>query len=225
MKKSTILATALLGATIAGKANADFYDGCRGPNDLQLDQRLTLSEATPNYTLLPKLFLDNDEDGNGFFSVAPFSYTPGENPAAGYGPGGFLQLGKINLLGVSPVVYSAEGEVTNINPTVFATLTAGDHVLFDARINYLASINNEGDAAHNVGFGLGVGFAIDNVILGFDIGTGFDPSNAKPEQLREQLSYQGIIRVDLDKNHKNWIQAYLGKDAVGVGFRSNFDWR
>lgn len=37
------------------EANADFYDGCRGPNTLQLDQRIAFGEnSAANYTLLPK---------------------------------------------------------------------------------------------------------------------------------------------------------------------------
>ncbi|PIZ51982.1 hypothetical protein COY27_01865 [Candidatus Woesearchaeota archaeon CG_4_10_14_0_2_um_filter_33_13] len=227
MKLTQIISTLTLGAALAltpGKARADFFDGMRGPNDVQLDQRVTFSQGSDvMYTLLPKTFIDIGDKGNGIFAVTPLSYSPGKKLNAGVGVGGFLNLGKVGLLGVLPVVYSAGGEVTNINPTLYATITAGNF-LFDPRVSYLASINGD-TTQHNLSFGVTAGYKIDNVILGFDVSTGFDPKGPDTEQLRQNLNYQGIIRVDLDPQHHNWVQAYLGKDSVGIGFRANFDWR
>lgn len=206
---------------IIQQANADYFDGCRGPEMFQLDQRLSLGETgLGNYTLLPKVFLDQNNDGTGVFGVTPFIYTPGHKPAAGAGAGMFFDLGKVKLLGVLPIVYNAEGEAVNINPTVYATIMAGKF-LFDPRISYLASINEEG-TAHNLSWGATVGLMLDNVVIGGDVETGFNPADAHAEQLRENLKYQGILRVDLDAQHKNWFQTYFGKDAVGIGFRANF---
>jgi hypothetical protein len=224
MSLTKIISGLVLGAALTltpAKANADYFDGCRGPNKAQLDQRVTLGDGAPSYTLLPKAFIDADEDGNGAFVVAPVNYTPKEKPSVGVGVGGFFDLGKVKLLGVVPVVYSAEGEVVNINPTLYATMMAGNFV-FDPRISYLASIAEKG-TSHNVSFGATIGYKIDDVILGFDVGTSFNPENPKADQLEQAFDYQGIIRVDLDKEHKHWVQAYLGKDAVGIGFRANFD--
>jgi len=204
-----------------GQAQADYFDGCRGPNTFQLDQRLTLGEGAAGYKLLPKFFVDNDEDGNGFFGVTPFIYTPGQKPIVGVGAGMFLDVSKnLKILGVVPVVYNAEGEALNINPTLYATIMAGK-LLIDPRISYNASINEQG-TIHNLSWGTTVGLMIDNVVIGGDVETGFDPANAQGEQLRENLKYGGIIRVDLDKEHKNWLQTYVNKDAVSVGFRANF---
>lgn len=214
-----IAALAVLGT--AAPARADFFDGMRGPNDAQLDQRVTLGDGAPNYTLLPKTFIGVGEEGHGIFAVTPVNYTPKQKPNVGAGIGGFLDLGNVGLLGVVPVVYSAEGKVTNINPTVYATIMAGNF-LFDPRISYLASISGDG-TQHNLSFGATIGYKIDDVILGLDVATGFDPKNPNTEQLEKSLDYQGIIRVDLNQEHKHWIQAYLGKDAVGIGFRANFD--
>lgn len=208
-------------------ANADFYDGCRGPNMLQLDQRLAFGENGANsYTLLPKVFVDADKDGKGLFGVAPFNYTPNHKPNAGAGVGGFYDLGKVSFLGVVPVMYSAEGKAININPTVFVTIMTGN-LLVDSRISYLASIPSEisleaHNTAHNVSFGTTIGYAIDNVIVGVDAETGIDAKNPKSQQLKDGLKYQGILRIDLDTGHKNWLETYIGKEAVGVGFRANF---
>jgi|GEM_PF-2415077 hypothetical protein len=224
MRLTKIISGLILGATLAltpGPARADFFDGRKGPNDAQLDQRITLSEGAPNYTLLPKAFVDTDGDGNGIFAVTPLSYSPSKKPNVGAGIGGFLDLGSVGLLGVVPVVYSTEGKVTNINPTVYATMMAGNFLL-DSRVSYLASITGDG-AQHNLSFGTTVGYKIDDVILGLDVATGFDPKSPNVEQLRQSLDYQGIIRVDLDQEHKHWVQAYLGQDAIGIGFRANFD--
>jgi len=201
-------------------AQADYFDGCRGPNMFQLDQRITLSE-TPGYTLLPKVFVDKNKDGHGFFGVTPFMYTPGQKPAVGAGAGMFVDLGKYaKMLGVVPVVYNAEGEAVNINPTVYATIMAGK-VLVDPRVSYLASFA-KGDTTHNLSFGTTLGVMIDNVIIGGDVETSFDPSNAQSEQLEKNLKYGGIIRVDLDPQHKNWVQAYFNNNSLTVGFRANF---
>ncbi|MFH0701223.1 MAG: hypothetical protein V2A62_02180 [Candidatus Woesearchaeota archaeon] len=217
-----IAALAVLGT--AAPAKADFFDGMRGPNDAQLDQRVMMDkDHNTTYTLLPKAFIGIGEEGHGIFAVTPFSYSPGKKPNAGAGIGGFANLGKVGLLGVVPVVYSAEGKITNINPTLYATITAGNFI-FDPRISYLASISGDG-TQHNLSFGATLGYQIDNVILGLDVGAGFDPKNPTADQLKQNLNYQGILRVDLDAQHKNWLQAYVGKDAVGIGFRANFDWK
>ncbi|MBT4824680.1 hypothetical protein HN695_08070 [Candidatus Woesearchaeota archaeon] len=207
--------------TVIPSAQADYFDGCRGPEMFQLDQRVTLSEGTPGYTLLPKVFIDQNEDGHSFFGVTPFMYTPGQKPAVGVGAGMFVDLGEhVKMLGVVPVVYNTEGEALNINPTVYATIMAGKF-LIDPRVSYLASINEQG-TTHNLAFGTTVGLMIDNVVIGGDVETAIDPANAQSEQLEGNLKYGGIIRVDLDKQHKNWMQAYFGKDSVTVGFRANF---
>src|SRR3989338_10469458 len=205
-------------------ANADFFDGCRGQNTLQLDQRIALGEnSAANYTLLPKVFVDTDKDGKGLFGVAPFNYTPNHKPNAGIGIGGFYDLGKVSFLGVVPVVYSAEGKATNINPSVFVTIMKGNF-LADPRISYLASIpqNSQAKTTHHLNLGTTVGYAIDNVVVGVDAETGFDAKNHKSQQLKDGLKYQGILRIDLDEKHRNWVQTYAGKDAVGIGFRANF---
>jgi hypothetical protein len=214
-----IAALAVLGASAPAKA--DYFDGCRGPNEAQIDQRIGLTDES--YTLLPKAFIDRDDDGSGLFAVAPFNYSPGSKPNAGAGIGGFLDLGRIKLLGVVPVVYSAEKEIINMNPTIYATMMAGNF-LFDPRVSYLASIRGD-NLQHNLSFGATLGYKIDDIIVGFDLETGFDPHHPKTGQLEEALNYQGIIRVDLDEKHKHWIEAYFGKDALGLGFRANFDWK
>lgn len=119
-------------------------------------------------------------------------------------------------------MYSVEGKATNINPTVFATIMKGNF-LADPRVSYLTSIAGD-DVSHNVNFGSTFGYVIDNVVLGFDVGTGITlkPNTEKSQQLKDNFLYQGIIRVDLDEKHRNWLQTYVGKDAVGIGFRANF---
>jgi len=211
---------ALVGTKVVAEAQADFFDGCRGPSLLQLDQRLTFGESKPTYIVLPKIFVDTDGDGNGLLGVTPISYIPDHKPAVGAGIGGFFDLGNVSLLGVLPVVYSTEGKIVNINPTLYATIMAGDF-LIDPRIDYLASIAKDG-TSYQLSFGVTLGYKIDNVILGIDVASNFDPSSISTDQLRDNLRYQGIIRIDFDEDHKSWIQAYLGEDAIGIGFRTNF---
>jgi len=202
-------------------AHADFYDGYRGPKPFQLDQRLTMGESgTPNYTLFPKAFIDSDGNGRGVFAVTPFNYTPGHHPNVGAGIGGFYDLGGISLLGVAPVVYSSEGKILHVNPTLYATAGFGD-LLLDPRLSYLANISKDG-TTHRIGFGATVGYTIDNVVLGVDAEIVVDPTHPSNAQVSGSFAYQGIIRIDLDADHRDWLQAYIGKDAVGIGFRSNF---
>ncbi len=212
-------------ATVLGAsapARADFYDGCRGPNTLQLDQRISLGKENTGYTLLPKVFVDVEEEKKGgLFGVAPFIYSPEHKPVVGVGIGGYYSLGNVSLLGVVPVVYNLEGKATNINPTLYATLMTG-RILVDPRISYLASIA-DGKTSHTLSFGSTFGFKLDNVILGFDVETSLDPKAGSVQQLEENFKYQGILRIDLDEKHKNWLQTYISKDAVGIGFRANFD--
>ena len=83
-----IAALAVLGT--AAPARADFFDGMRGPNDAQLDQRVTLGDGAPNYTLLPKTFIGVGEEGHGIFAVTPVNYTPKQKPNVGAGIGGAI---------------------------------------------------------------------------------------------------------------------------------------
>ncbi len=206
--------------TVSKPAHADFYDGYRGPKSFQLDQRVSLSDGTPNYTLLPKAFIDSDGNGRGVFAVTPFNYTPGHDSNVGAGIGGFYDLGGVSLLGVVPVVYSSEGKVLHVNPTLYATVGFG-HLLLDPRLSYLANISGDG-TTHRLGFGATVGYTIDNVVLGLDAEAAIDPAHPSETQVANSFAYQGIIRIDLDADHRNWMQVYLSKDAVGVGFRANF---
>lgn len=209
---------------VSAPAKADFYDGCRGPNTLQLDQRVSLGKETTGYTLLPKVFVDvGEEKKGGLFGVTPLMYTPEQKPVMGAGIGGHYNFGKISLLGVVPVVYNAEGKATNINPILYATLMTG-RILVDPRISYLASIA-DGKTSHTLSFGSTLGFKLDNVILGFDVETSIDPKDGSLQQLKDNFKYQGILRIDLDNKHKNWLQSYISKDAIGIGFRANFDWK
>ena len=61
--------------------------------------------------------------------------------------------------------------------------------------------------------------------MGLDVESSIDLENPTEEQLKKNLNYQGILRIDLDPEHNNWVQAYLGPKAVGIGFRANFDWK
>lgn len=202
-------------------AHADFYDGHRGPNLFQLDQRLALGEdSAPNYTILPKAFVDDDNNGHGIFVVTPLNYTPSHTSNAGAGLGGFYKLGSASLLGVVPVVYSSEGDTTNINPTLYTSFVNGN-LLLDPRLSYLASIAGD-TTAHRLNFGGTIGYAIDDVILGLDAEVSLDPTEVSFAKVKDTLRYQGILRVDLDAAHRHWLQAYLGKDVIGFGFRANF---
>ncbi|MBI5392257.1 hypothetical protein HZA96_00160 [Candidatus Woesearchaeota archaeon] len=215
----------LLGTQTITEARADYFDGYRGPNLLQFDQRLQFGKNGVNYTLLPKAFIDLQENA-GIFAVAPFNYSPEQLPTAGAGIGGYFSTDHLGLLGIVPVVYSAEGKATIINPTLFATIVL-QHFQLNPRISYTVKIadGTESAAQHNIDFGCTVGYQIDNIILGFDIATAFDAKNPESKQLSENLLYQGILRIDLDNKHKNWLETYIEKDAIGIGLRNNFDWK
>src|SRR3989338_5325229 len=128
---------------IVQEARADFYDGMRGPQMFQLDQRLMFDgKGGLNYTLLPKVFVDVGSQGNkgeptgGLFAVTPLNYSPGTKPAFGSGVGGYVNFGNVGLLGVVATVHDLENEITNVNPQLYATIIVRDFLL-DPRVSYL----------------------------------------------------------------------------------------
>lgn len=220
--KQTMAGIAALAAIAAtpNPAIADFYDGFRGPNTFQLDQRLTLSPDSINYTLLPKAFIDTDNDGAGAFVVAPFSYTPGTSPTAGLGGGGFVKLGEnASLLGVVPVLYGGQHRAVTVAPTVYATFGVGN-VLVDPRISYAATINKQ--ISHSASAGTTIGYQHGRVIVGLDVETSSSLTKLSIDTIIENLAFQGIIRIDFDDQHTNWLQTYVAPQSITGAWRTNF---
>jgi len=215
---------------IIPQAHADFYDGARGPRKYQIDQRLIFDGSNaPTYKLLPKLFSDDDGDGTGIFGVAPFIYTPKQKPAMGAGVGVFHGFDLGSLLAVLPVVHSLEGKTTNINPTLYVTLmpkVGEGYILIDPRVSYNLGIGDDGSLSHNVNAGLTLGYQHGLVIVGVDVNAGLGPSckdaSKIRQQLKDSLEYGGIVRIDLDKDHSNWLQTYATNKGVTLAWRTNF---
>ncbi|MBI2147702.1 hypothetical protein HYU19_04455 [Candidatus Woesearchaeota archaeon] len=218
------VATALAIVTAPATAIADFYDGFRGPTTFQLDQRLTLSQdgvkVDVTYTLLPKVFIDTNSDGTGAFAVAPFVYPVGEAPTAGVGVGGFVKLREnISMLGVVPVMYPAGQKTATINPTLFTTIKAGD-VLLDPRLSYAATVSRK-EPTHQASAGMTVGYQHGRVIVGLDVEASSSLTRLSIDSIIESLTVQGIIRIDLDDDHTNWLQTYVSPTSVTEAWRTN----
>ncbi|MBI1970994.1 hypothetical protein HYS47_04560 [Candidatus Woesearchaeota archaeon] len=222
------VATALAIVTAPATAIADFYDGFRGPSTFQLDQRLTLSQDDVKdgvtYTLLPKGFIDTDNDGTGAFAVTPFSYALGSSPTAGLGAGGFVKIREnASMLGVVPVLYHAGQKAVTISPTLFTTVKVGD-VLLDPRLSYAATIS-EKEPSHQASIGTTVGYQRGRVLVGLDVEASSSLTKLSIDSIIdsiiESLAVQGIIRIDLDDDHTNWLQTYVAPTAVTEAWRTN----
>ncbi len=232
MSLKKIIATTLMATGIAGlasEARADPWDGYKGPGDMQLDSRLTLSEGKPNLTLLPKTFIPLGKGDGGLFGVIPVSYTLGNNPAVGAGIGGWYQFKHGSILGVTPVVYDTQNKVLNFNPTLYATFQGGKHILIDLRASYLLQRQGE-NLTHMIGVGTTLGWRMtDKVLLGFDLDVNINPEDTKPETIRQGLKYGGVLRIDTVTNKgkpEQWLELYANNKFIGAGYRVNFDlWR
>ncbi len=233
MTLKKLIATTLLGGALlanAGKVKADPWDGYRGPNDMQLDTRLKLTEGKPNMTLLPKTFIPlgksaGDESG-GLFGVVPVTYTLGDNPAVGVGVGGWYQFKHGSVLGVSPVVYDTQNKVLNWNPTLYATFQGGKQLLIDLRASYLLQRKGE-TTTHMVGVGTTVGLRLsERVLLGFDLDVNINPENATLEAVKDGLRCGGVLRVETVRSKgkpEQWLELYANNKFIGAGYRVNFD--
>lgn len=220
--KQAIAGIVVLAASVVTPkaAIADFYDGFRGPQTFQLDQRLTLSADNVTYTLLPKAFIDTDRDGTGVFAVAPVMHTPGTAPAAGIGIGAFVKIGEsAGLLSVVPVVYDGEHQTTTVAPTAYATFGVGN-ILFDPRMSYAATTNKQ--VSHLASAGTTIGYQHGRVIVGLDTEVGSSLTKLSVDSLIESLAIQGIIRIDLDGQHTNWLQTYVAPHSITGAWRTNF---
>lgn len=211
------LATLGLGLPITSQnAEADFFDGHRGPGGVQVDQRVFHVDDFSTATFYRVFGEDRSSIDPGFIVKA---FTSDGEPT-GYG---FNVIGLIddpfghgkNLRMISGVQVDKKlksGDTT-ISPSFASTIKLGKENLLtiDPRASYIINLDGEDDFSYACTVGLGS--------KRFRVGVDFKDS------LNGELEYMGVIRIDKidgDGFPKYWWQGYVGRDKVGVGFRYNW---
>ena len=168
MKKPATYAIPLVlaGALSATPVRAEFYDGCRGPTEYQLDQRMTLTADGTGYKPIAKHL------GDDLFVAVALPTQNGEAKAVGGGIGVIVDdaLGDhvktIPMLGFGVPI---DGSGVALEPTVYATGEFGK-VTIDPRIWSSIFVDDEGMHYNGTGVGATVGYGFaDRFRAGIDV--------------------------------------------------------
>lgn len=206
MKKVIIyIAGMLAGVALSASAIAqDFYNGSRGPKTVQIDNYASHSDGKTSGMVIPKLFTKTlDKSLPDLLLAIPCSISDkGKVENKGINLGYISESGYGNLIGALGLFKDNEGEYGVLNPQVYFTHMRG-HWTFDLEgkspIN-LRTHKTGGSASATLGYGLN-----DRVRIGGSI----------TKEKGKDLDYRANTRIELTKDHRYWLQGYIGKDNVG----------
>ncbi|TKJ17146.1 hypothetical protein CEE44_01255 [Candidatus Woesearchaeota archaeon B3_Woes] len=213
MKKTMKYITGMfVGLSLPALALAqDFYNGCRGPKAVQMDTYLNHSGGQTSGMVIPKLFTKNlDTSLTDILIAAPFSVSGnGEVENKGINLGYLTESKYGNLIGALGLFKGSEGKYNVLNPQIYFTHMNGP-LTFDLEGNLpinLRSLETEGSASATLGYGVN-----DRLRVGGSITKGKG----------KDLDYRANARIELTKDHKYWLQGYIGKAHAGARLAINF---
>lgn len=214
---SALLTTGLL--ITSQNAEADFYDGQRGPGIVQVDQIVNYDNDLSTATFFKLFGEDRSSIDPGF--IGKYFTKGGETTGFGFNVIGLIDdpLGHGEHVRMVPGIQvdrDLKGDKTVISPSFASTIKIGksgkgDFVTIDPRASYRINLNGEDEFV----FGGTVGIGNEKYRAGVDFS---GSSEKKPE-------YRGIVRIDNineDGFHSWWVQGYVGEDNAGIGIRFNW---
>jgi len=189
----------------------DFYNGCRGPKAFQLDSYMDYKNTNLTGMLIPKLFTKNLNNSLPDLLLAiPFSITEDKVENKGINLGYLTnKIFNTNAILAFGLFKDGNDEYKVLNPQLYLTSILGNLSL-DFEINTPINLNNDNKhwrTAATLGYGL------DDYIR-------FGGSVIKERQKKHE--FQGIVRIELRKNHSYWLQGYIGRKRAGIRFALNF---
>ncbi len=203
--------TALSATLIPSLAQADFYDGVRGPGKAQVHYTLSDQNAL-SHTIAGKYF------GEELFAVGAVS-VDGESLLGGFAGIGYIEEHFQRLKAIPVVGYgtSGDGKQGTLNIILQATAFLDKNETFLAGSRYILSIPLHGKENNTSVHVLGLTLSAGNqrVRIGSDLNYILDD---------KKLTSGALIRYDLDAVlHSSWVEFGLGADGnVQLQFRGNF---
>lgn len=213
MKKAMkYIAGMLVGITLSSSALAqDFYNGCRGPKAVQMDTYLNHSDGKTSGMIVPKLFTKNlDKSLADLLIAAPFSVSEdGDIENKGINLGYLTESKYGNLIGALGLFKDGKGKYNVLNPQIYFTHMNGP-LTFDLEGNlpiHLRSHETGGSASSTLGYEVNDRLRIGGSIM---------------KEKGKDLDYRANVRIELTKDHRYWLQGYIGKVHAGARLSINF---
>ncbi|MBI4980515.1 hypothetical protein HZC30_03095 [Candidatus Woesearchaeota archaeon] len=203
--------TALVAALMPSLAQANFYDGVRGPSKAQIHYTLS-DQKVLSHTLAGKYF------GEELFAVGAASVN-GESFLGSFAGVGYIaeEFKRIKAIPVVGYGLSGDGKQGTLNTILQATAFLDENGTFLADPRYILSVPMHGQENHTPAhtFGLTLSAGNERVRVGPD----FNYS------LKEQkLTGGALLRYDIDAtSHSSWVELGFGTaGGAQLQFRGNF---
>lgn len=189
----------------------DFYNGCRGPKAIQMDTYLNQSDGKISGMIVPKLFTKNlDKSLADLLIAAPFSVSEdGDIENKGINLGHLTESKYGNLIGALGLFKDGKGKYNVLNPQIYFTHINGP-LTFDLEGNlpiHLRSHETGGSASTTLGYGVNDRLRVGGSIM---------------KEKGKDLDYKANARIELTKDHRYWLQGYIGKAHAGARLSINF---
>ncbi|MBI2572923.1 hypothetical protein HYV86_03635 [Candidatus Woesearchaeota archaeon] len=208
--KTLALTTLLLTAPTI--ANADFYDGQRGPTSGQAHYTLSQGAQTTQHNLALKYF------GNtGSVSPVGIAALTTDGQQLCYFAGAGVIIEGLNPFSVIPILAYSTDERARVGTAHFvaqATIDLGTFVA-DPRYHLAVPVHKNTNNPNQNLFGLTLSLGNPKVRIGLD-------GNYNPKTDKRPLT-DVLVRYDLDsQQHTSWLEASIGETGAQLQWRGNF---
>ena len=199
MKK---LLSILAGIVLSSQALAqDFYNGCKGPSEVQIDNYVNYSDDNVSGMVIPKVFTKN------LLFAVPFGISKKvENKGVNLGYC-LENLYGNNVIGALGLFKDDEGKYKVVNPQLYLTRMHGPVTL---DLEGALPTHLEGNSNWSL-----------STTLGYGINDWLRVGGSISKEKDKEVEGRGNVRVELKKDHQYWFQVYAGKN-LGMRFVGNF---
>lgn len=208
LKQKIATALTAIGLAVLPKlANADFYNGVRGPSKAQV--HYTQKNGT-DHSLALKYFGDN------VFAVG-VGNANAQGPTGYFGGLGMIIEGLDRAKAIPVVGYglSPDGKQGTAVGVAQATVFVDKDGTFLLDPRYVVAVPAHGNGQHTPQHNLGVTASAGNARFRIGPDVNYAPGQ-KP-------TLDALARYDIDaQNHTSWVQFCLGQSGAQMQFRGNF---
>jgi hypothetical protein len=198
-------------ALYSSAPSQDFYNGCGGPKTFQMDNYVNYVDRKANGTIIPKLFTKNlDSTLVNIVLTAPFSISNnGKVDNKGINLGYVVEEPSVSIIGALGMFKDDQGKYDVINPQAYFTYMNGHGTLdLESSIPYNLQNNKASESA--------------SITLGYGLDELLRVGGSLSLQKNKVPHYLAIARLELVKDHRYWLEGYLGENYLRARLAINF---